>query len=78
MRELDEVLGRFLHEGLPAAGEAERAAFAELLALSDPQLAGYLLGGQIPSAPHLAQLVLRIRSLCRSGRRDGAILGGAG
>jgi Flavinator of succinate dehydrogenase len=38
MRELDEVLTRFLQEGLPAAGRAERAAFEELLTLSDPQL----------------------------------------
>jgi antitoxin CptB len=67
MKELDVLLERFAHRALAQAGEAERQALAELLALGDPQLAAYLLGGQTPAAPHLALLVGRIRSLCRSG-----------
>jgi antitoxin CptB len=72
MKELDVLLERFARGELAGASPAERGAFAELLALSDPALAGYLLGGEIPAEAHLAQLVRRIRSLCRSG--DGSAL----
>jgi antitoxin CptB len=74
MKELDVVLERFAQHGLADAGEEERRALAELLALADPQLADYLLGGLTPAAPHLARLVEQIRALCRSGRPVGAIL----
>jgi antitoxin CptB len=67
MKELDLLLERFVREGLPQASAAEQGAFAELLALPDPQLAGYLLGAAVPPEPQLALLVGRIRSLCRSG-----------
>jgi succinate dehydrogenase flavin-adding protein (antitoxin of CptAB toxin-antitoxin module) len=72
MKELDVLLERFARGELAGASPGERGAFAELLALSDPALAGYLLGGEIPAEAHLAQLVRRIRSLCRSG--DGSAL----
>ena len=72
MKELDVLLERFARAALDGAPPEERGAFAELLALSDPALAGYLLGGDIPAEPHLERLVRRIRSLCRSG--DGSAL----
>ena len=63
------LLERYAREGLAAATAEERGAFAELLALSDPQLAEYLLGGSTPAEPRLARLTGRIRDLCRSGAR---------
>jgi antitoxin CptB len=74
MKELDVLLERFALQALPQSGPAERQALGELLELADPQLADYLLGAQIPAAPHLAQLVGRIRALCRSGSPVGGIL----
>ncbi len=44
MRELDVLLERYLTACWPVAGAAERQAFAELLELSDPDLAGLCLG----------------------------------
>jgi succinate dehydrogenase flavin-adding protein (antitoxin of CptAB toxin-antitoxin module) len=66
MKELDVLLERFAREALAGASPEECGAFAELLALPDPALAGYLLRGEVPPEPHLAALVGRIRSLCRS------------
>jgi antitoxin CptB len=65
MKELDVLLERFAQQVLPQASQAECRAFAELLALPDPLLAGYLLGGEAPAEPHLAQAIGRIRALCR-------------
>jgi antitoxin CptB len=67
LQELDILLEGFARRVLPGAAPAERCAFAELLGLTDPELAGYLLGGQTHPKPHLAHLVQRIRALCRSG-----------
>jgi antitoxin CptB len=66
MKELDVLLERFVQRGLAQAGAQERQALAELLALGDPELAGYLLAGLTPADPRLAQLVGHIRRLCRS------------
>jgi antitoxin CptB len=74
MKELDVLLERFVERGLTAVGQAEPGALAELLALGDPELASYLLGGQTPAAAHLARLVEHIRGLCRSPRPDAGIL----
>ena len=67
MKELDVLLERFAQQVLPQATQAQCRVFAELLALPDPLLAGYLLGGEPPAEPHLAQAVRRIRALCRLG-----------
>ena len=67
MKELDVLLERFAQQVLPQASPADCRVFAELLALPDPLLAGYLLGGEPPAEPHLAQAVRRIRALCRLG-----------
>jgi succinate dehydrogenase flavin-adding protein (antitoxin of CptAB toxin-antitoxin module) len=71
MKELDVLLERFAHQVLPSASEEERVTFAQLLALPDPLLAQYLLGGSPPAEAHLAQLVRRIQALCRSGGGSG-------
>jgi succinate dehydrogenase flavin-adding protein (antitoxin of CptAB toxin-antitoxin module) len=65
MKELDVLLERFAQRVLPQASPAECRVFAELLALPDPLLAGYLLGWETPAEPHLAQAIGRIRALCR-------------
>jgi len=44
MRELDALLLQYLEAGYLPAGQAERAAFARLLELPDPDLFGYLVG----------------------------------
>jgi antitoxin CptB len=59
MRELDVLLERYLTDRWPAAGEAERAAFAELLELSDPDLAGVFLG-KTPASGVRARVVADI------------------
>jgi succinate dehydrogenase flavin-adding protein (antitoxin of CptAB toxin-antitoxin module) len=70
MKELDVLLDRFAQQLLPQASPAECRVFAELLALPDPLLEGYLLRGEPAAEPHLAQAVGRIRALCRLGDRS--------
>ena len=62
MKELDILLGRFARGALPSAAPLERALFEGLLECPDPQLAGYLLGGEVPADAAVAALVRRIRS----------------
>ena len=50
MRELDELLVRYLELRYPVADEAEKAAFRSVLELPDPELNGYLLNRKIPSS----------------------------
>ena len=62
MKELDILLERFVRARLPLASRGERGLLAELLALPDPELAQYLLGGVAPRGAQLAALVTRIRA----------------
>jgi antitoxin CptB len=48
MRELDVMLTRYLDRAWDAASPAERAAFAQLVEMQDPQLFGYLVGRTAP------------------------------
>jgi succinate dehydrogenase flavin-adding protein (antitoxin of CptAB toxin-antitoxin module) len=50
MRELDELLLGYLNDRYEAAPNAEKQAFRTLLALSDPELIGYLLQKEQPAA----------------------------
>jgi antitoxin CptB len=43
MRELDVLLERYLKNCYAESNDAEKSAFQQLLTLSDPDLAGYLL-----------------------------------
>jgi antitoxin CptB len=56
MKELDILLVRYVREHLPAASTDERAAFAEFLELPDPDIARYLLAGDVPDDPRHAAL----------------------
>ncbi len=60
MKELDVLLGRYAAAALPRADAAERRLLARLLEHPDPELAGYLLGGEAPPEPEMAALVTRI------------------
>ncbi len=62
MRELDELLARYLDNAYERAPESEKTAFRELLELSDPELMGYLLGSQAHSDPQTADVIETIRS----------------
>lgn len=59
MRELDDLLLRYLDDRYPGAPAPEKAAFQALLALSDPELVGYLLNKEQP-APELRRVVEHI------------------
>ena len=58
MKELDFLLLRYL--GLRLAASDERAAFAEFLELPDPDIARYLLAGDVPPDPRHAAPVPRL------------------
>jgi antitoxin CptB len=62
MRELDELLVRYLEERYADDSEADKAAFREVLTLADPELNGYLLQRQTPSSEALARVIQRILS----------------
>ena len=62
MRELDVLLERYLRERWPDAPQGDRDAFARLLELPDPDVAGLLLGRQaVPS-----DLAVVLRDITRS------------
>jgi succinate dehydrogenase flavin-adding protein (antitoxin of CptAB toxin-antitoxin module) len=60
MKELVELLERYLDARLAEASAAERAELAALLELQDPVLAGHLLHGVPATDPALARAVARI------------------
>jgi antitoxin CptB len=61
MRELDELLTRYLEHDYPAASAAERDAFARILDLQDPEIFGYLVGRSTPDEEGIRHVVARIR-----------------
>jgi antitoxin CptB len=56
MKELDLLLLRYLKGRHARATSDERAAFAEFLELPDPQIARYLVAGDVPDDPRQAAL----------------------
>jgi antitoxin CptB len=56
MKELDLVLARYLHRRYATASSDERVAFAEFLELPDPDIARYLIAGDVPDDPRHAAL----------------------
>ena len=56
MKELDFLLVRYLRERYGQAASDERAVFADFLELPDPDIARYLLAGDVPSDPRCAAL----------------------
>jgi antitoxin CptB len=60
MRELDELLIRYLESRYPIADDDEKATFRTVLELPDPELNGYLLQRQTPSSESVANVIKRI------------------
>ena len=56
MKELDLLLLRYLRDRHAAASRDERAAFVEFLELPDPDIARYLIAGDVPADPRQAAL----------------------
>ena len=56
MKELDFLLLRYLRERHRDAASDERAAFVEFLELPDPDIARYLLAGDVPTDSRHAAL----------------------
>jgi succinate dehydrogenase flavin-adding protein (antitoxin of CptAB toxin-antitoxin module) len=61
MRELDILLTSYLEHDYLQASEDQKQAFRELLALPDPDLISYLLGGQTATDAGIANVVSEIR-----------------
>ena len=61
MKELDLLLLRYLREHHASAASDERAAFAEFLELPDPDIARYLIAGDVPTDPRHAALCRALR-----------------
>ncbi len=65
VRELDVVLDAWLNNAYPTASSAQRLAFAELLAMSDPQLFDVLLGRADVADVVQREVVAELRRLSR-------------
>ena len=60
MRELDQLLLRWVEAHYPSASDTEKSAFQELLTVSDPELVGYLLKKEEPRSEPIADIVRQI------------------
>lgn len=60
MRELDELLTRYVDEQYPRAAPAIQAAFRELLEGQDTLIHAYCLGGRRPPTAELSALIEQI------------------
>ena len=63
MRELDDLLLRYLDTRYPSADDDEKAAFKAVLELPDPELNGYMLQRQMPSSDSIARVIKLILSV---------------
>ena len=66
MRELDDLLMRYLEERYPHDTEDDKAAFRAVLELDDPALNGYLLQRIAPETEQIARAIDRILSRTRT------------
>ncbi len=63
MRELDELLVRYLENRYEDADERDKSAFRSVLELSDPELNGYFLQRQSPPSQDIAVVIAHILEL---------------
>ena len=63
MKELDQLLLRYLERRWPTAGEGERAAFERLLDCEDDRLWRWFLSREAPEASDLKEIVARVLEL---------------
>jgi antitoxin CptB len=61
MKELDVLLADYLDSRYPGAGEAEQAAFRELLDMQDPELFAYVTGRDRPATEEQRRVVDALR-----------------
>jgi len=61
MRELDVLLSHWLEHHYETADDSRKSVFEALLALSDPELAGYLLQGKEASNQDANRVIEQIR-----------------
>lgn len=66
MRELDELLLRYLDERYTQASDDEKEAFRQVLSLADPELNGYLLQRETPVSEPVASVIHQILSRTRT------------
>ena len=66
MRELDVLLTAYFEKVYPASDEPQKSAFRRVLELPDPELMRYLLSGENPADPELADVVDCIRGSASS------------
>lgn len=67
MRELDDLLLRYLDTRYGDASADDKQAFQSILALSDPELNGYLLQRQTPTSEPVARVIKLILELPHTG-----------
>jgi len=60
MSELDDLLTAYLEQRYDEADADEKAAFAALLELPDPELVGYLLNRQQPASERIGHVIKHI------------------
>lgn len=65
MKELDQLLVRYLDSHYETADPAEQAAFRALLDLQDPVLYGYFLGRDAPDDESINAIIERVRGELR-------------
>ena len=78
MRELDELLVRYLDECYPGDSDDDKAAFRAVLELADPSLNGYLLQRQRPSSEPIARVIDRILRRIQPDPRLRRLVAGSG
>ncbi len=61
MRELDELLLQYLENDYRQSSDEKKEAFRQLLALSDPELKAYLLGGEQTGQPAVDDILRQMR-----------------
>lgn len=61
-KELDLLVGRFAEARLPAMTVAEIEHFEKFLAVTTPEIQGWLLAPSLPVAPEFADMVAEIRA----------------
>ena len=67
MRELDDLLLRYLDTHYADAAPGDKQAFQAILTLSDPELNGYLLQRQTPTSEPVARVIKLILELPHTG-----------
>ena len=61
MRELDELLQRYLEQRYPRAPHDERRAFERLLGVQDTELQAYVLNHAEPADPEIENVIRILR-----------------